>query len=116
MPSPSCPYIKKLDPYSQVTQTPYSAGNTKNNPNIAEKAIPYATEAKYEANYFMPNPYTITTEITVIINCNEMRVLSFFEGLTLTNAKINLNTVISAQKIELKTVAYYLVEIYDKTA
>ncbi len=45
IPSPNCPYIKKLEPYSHVTSTPYSDGRTKNSPNIAENAIPYIIDA-----------------------------------------------------------------------
>jgi hypothetical protein len=46
IPSPNCPYNKKLDPSSQVTSTPYSAGSTKKSPNNAEKDIPYMADAK----------------------------------------------------------------------
>ncbi len=101
IPSPNCPYMRKLDPYSHVTSTPYSAGSTKKSPNMAENEIPYNTEAKYAANHFISSTSTKMTTMIVTMSCIVIKTWSFLEGFTLMNAKIKRKTVMKAQNIEL---------------
>ncbi len=60
--------------------------------------------------------YTRNITTIVTMNCKVINVLSFLEGLTVINAKMNRKTVMNAQKMELYDVACYLVDIPYKTA
>lgn len=113
--SPNYPYIRNPELYWQVNFLPYSNGNIKKSPYVAEKVNPSIIEDKYDAAKYIPNASVSIKTQTDNRICPIIKNCSFLEGFSLTNAKANLNNVMNPQNKELNVVACWIVDTLFKT-